>query len=365
MSKEKNIIKGRGAQLNVQNKFLEASHETRDDFLEYCRLEGEVADKNKTSYLEVFPKTIVNKVTSPDVGMAYSMNPYQGCEHGCIYCYARNSHEYWGYSAGLDFERKILVKKNAPHLLEQKLLSKNWSAKTIVMAGNTDCYQPAEQEFRITRKCLEIFLKYKHPVAIITKNAFIRRDLDLLKELTAHGLIAVNISITSLSEETRRVLEPRTASIKKRLETVKLLSENNIPVNVMIAPIIPAINSHEILPLAKAVKEHGALSIAFTMVRLNGAIGEIFTDWIQKTLPDKAEKVLHQIAECHGGSLNDSRYGVRKTGEGKIAEQIHNLIRIARNTYFKDTDFPKLNHSLFEMQRHKMKYNSNGQTSLF
>ncbi|WP_417443156.1 PA0069 family radical SAM protein [Joostella sp.] len=361
----KDFIKGRGAQLNVHNKFQKLSYETRDDFLEYCRLEGEVADKNKTSYLEVFPKTIVNKVTSPDVGMSYSMNAYQGCEHGCIYCYARNSHEYWGYSAGLDFERKILVKKNAPQLLEEKLLSRNWKAKTIVMSGNTDCYQPAEQSYQITRKCLEVFLKYKHPVAIITKNAFIKRDLDLLKELTSEGLIAVNISITSLSEETRRILEPRTTSIKKRLETVKLLSDHNIPVNVMIAPIIPAINSHEILPLAKAVSENGAKSIAFTMVRLNGAIGELFTDWIKKTLPDSADKVLNQIAECHGGSLNDSRYGVRKTGEGKIAEQIHNLIRIARHTYFKDKELPKLNHSLFEMQRHKTKYSGNGQTSLF
>ncbi|MDG3582717.1 PA0069 family radical SAM protein [Galbibacter pacificus] len=357
--------KGRGAQINVRNKFLELSHEMREDFLEYCRLEGEIADKNKTSYLEVFPKTIVNKVTSPDVGMGYSMNPYQGCEHGCIYCYARNSHEYWGYSAGLDFERKILVKKNAPQLLEKKLLSRNWQAKTIVMAGNTDCYQPAEQKFRITRKCLEVFLKYKHPVAIITKNAFILRDLDIIKELTSQGLIAVNVSITSLSEDTRRVLEPRTASIKKRLETVKTLSDNMVPVNVMMAPIIPSINSHEILPLAKTVRKHGAISIGFTVVRLNGAIGEIFTDWIHKTLPDKAEKVLHQIAECHGGTLNDSRYGVRKTGEGKIAEQIHALIKIARQQYFSDIQMPQLNKSLFNMQRELFKNSPPGQMNLF
>ncbi|QLE00909.1 PA0069 family radical SAM protein [Galbibacter sp. BG1] len=365
MSANDNFIKGRGAQINSKNKFLSNSHEMRSEFLEYCRLEGEEANKNKTQYLEVFPKTIVNKVTSPDVGMAYSMNPYQGCEHGCIYCYARNSHEYWGYSAGLDFERKILIKKNAPQLLEQKLLSRNWKAKTIVMAGNTDCYQPAEQQYRITRSCLKVFLKYKHPVGIITKNAFIRRDLDLLKKLASEGLVAVNISITSLSEETRRILEPRTASIKKRLETVQLLSENGIPVRVMIAPIIPGINSHEILSLAETVRQHGAQSISFTMVRLNGAIGELFTDWIQKTLPDKAEKVLHQIAACHGGSLNDSRYGVRKTGEGKIAEQIHSLMRIAKQRYFKDMEIPKLNDSLFDMQRHKLRQSQHGQTSLF
>ncbi|NNL61775.1 MAG: radical SAM protein, partial [Flavobacteriaceae bacterium] len=151
-------IKGRGAQLNVHNRFLKLEHETRDDFLEFCKKEGEDSDRNKTLYLETFPKTIVNKVTSPDVGMNYSMNPYQGCEHGCVYCYARNSHEFWGFSAGLDFERRILIKKNAPHLLEQKLKSKNWKACPIVMSGNTDCYQPAEKKFEITRKCLEVFL---------------------------------------------------------------------------------------------------------------------------------------------------------------------------------------------------------------
>ncbi|WGD35679.1 PA0069 family radical SAM protein [Olleya sp. YS] len=344
-------IKGRGAQLNTHNRFFELTHEQRDDFLEYCEKEGEQADKNKTQYLEVFPKTIVNKVTSPDVGMAYCMNMYQGCEHGCIYCYARNSHEFWGYSAGLDFERRILVKKKAPELLEQFLKKKSWKAQPIVMSGNTDCYQPAEQHFKITRQCLKVFLKYKHPVAIITKNSLILRDLDLLKALAKDHLISVNISITSLSETTRRILEPRTATIKKRLETVKVLSDNNIPVNVMLAPLIPAINSHEVLPLAKAVSEAGALSIAHTIVRLNGAIGEIFTDWIKKTLPDRADKVLHQIENCHGGHLNDSRYGTRMRGEGQIAKQINDLVKLARHKYFKDKAMPKLNTSLHEVYK--------------
>lgn len=345
---DNSIIKGRGAQLNVHNRFFELQHETRDDFLEFCAKEGEQADKNKTLYLEVFPKTIVNKVTSPDVGMTFSLNPYQGCEHGCIYCYARNSHEYWGYSAGLDFERRILVKKDAPKLLEQLLKKKSWKAHPIVMSGNTDCYQPAEREFKITRQCLEVFLKYKHPVSIITKNALILRDLDVLKELAKDNLISVNLSITSLSENTRRILEPRTTTSKKRLETIKILSENNIPVNVMLAPIIPSINSHEILPLAKTVSEYGALSIAHTIVRLNGAIGQVFSDWIKKTMPDRADKVLYQIESCHGGTLNDSRYGKRMSGEGKIAEQINNLIKLARLKYFKDKTMPKLNIVLHE-----------------
>lgn len=346
--KSEDLLKGRGAQKNTPNKFLQHVYEMREDFLEFCRLEGEEADKNKTEYIPIFPKTIVNKVDSPDVGMMFSMNPYQGCEHGCIYCYARNAHEYWGYSAGLDFERKILVKKSAPELLETKIKHKNWKAQTIVMSGNTDCYQPAEKKFEITRKCLEVFLKYRHPVGIITKNALILRDLDILKELNSYQLIGVNISVTSLSEETRRKLEPRTASIQKRLKTIQVLSENNIPVNAMLAPMIPGINTHELLKLAKAVSDNGALSFAITLVRLNGAIGQIFSDWIKKAMPDRAEKVLHLIQDCHGGSINDSRFGLRNRGEGKIASQIHDMARLARLRYFKGKSFPKLNKELHE-----------------
>ncbi|OUR93889.1 radical SAM protein [Flavobacteriales bacterium 34_180_T64] len=344
----KSIIKGRGAQSHVHNRFFELSHEMRDDFLEYCLKEGDTPEKLKTQYLEVFPKTIVNKVTSPDVGMMYSMNPYQGCEHGCVYCYARNSHEYWGFNAGLEFENRILIKRNAPLLLEQHLKKKSWKAQTIVLSGNTDCYQPAERKFQITRQCLEVFLKYKHPVAIITKNALVLRDLDLIKLLAEDNLIKICLSITSLSETTRRHLEPRTASTLKRLKTVRTLSENGIPVSVMLAPIIPAINSHEILPLAKAISEAGALSFGHTIVRLNGAVGAIFSDWIRKTMPDKADKVLHQIEDCHGGNLNDSRFKTRMRGEGKIAEQINMIVKLARQKYFNNKVKSKLNVELHE-----------------
>jgi DNA repair photolyase len=344
-------IKGRGAQINVHNRFFAESQEMLDDFLNYCAVEGDKADDNTTSFLEVFPKTIVNKVESPDVGMSYSMNVYQGCEHGCIYCFARNSHEYWGYSAGLDFERKILVKKSAPLLLEEKLKSKNWKAHTIVMSGNTDCYQPAERRFGITRQCLEVFLKYRHPVAIITKNALITRDIDILSELAKDSLVGVNMSITSLSEKTRLLLEPRTATIAKRFETVRQLSEKGIPVNVMIAPVIPGINSHEILPIAKTASEAGALSIAHTVVRLNGAIGEIFTDWIRKAMPDRADKVLNQIKACHGGTLNDSRWGERMRGEGELAQMIRSQMLLARKKFFAGKQFPPLNTLLYEQYK--------------
>ena len=354
----KEYLKGRGAQKNVPNRFLKHVYEMREDFLEFCRIEGEDADQNKTQYIPIFPKTIVNKVSSPDVGMQYSMNPYQGCEHGCVYCYARNAHEYWGYSPGLDFERKILIKKDAPRLLEERIKNKRWKATTIVLSGNTDCYQPAEKKFQITRQCLEVFYKYRHPVGIITKNALVLRDLDLLKKLGEEGLVGVNISITSLSEKTRRLLEPRTTTIKKRLETIRILSENKVPVNAMLAPMIPGINSHELIKLAKAASEYGALSFGLTVVRLNGAIGQIFTDWIHKAMPDRAEKVLHLIQDCHGGSINDSRFGIRSRGEGKVATQIHEMARLAKQKYFSGKQFPSLRTDLHEQYK-------SGQTSLF
>ncbi len=331
--KPKNHIKGRGAQEKIHNRFSENHYEIRDDFLNYCLKEGESIDKYRTTFIETFPKTIVNKVTSPDVGMLYSLNPYQGCEHGCVYCYARNSHEYWGYGAGLDFESKILVKKNAPELLEKKLKHKNWKAYPISLSGNTDCYQPVEKKLEITRKLLEIFLKYRHPVGIITKNALIQRDLDILSELARHNLVSVFLSITSLKEETRRILEPRTASIKKRLETLEMLNASGIPTNVMMAPIIPSINSHEILPMVKEISKRGAKSVGYTIVRLNGAIGSIFTKWLENTLPDRKDKILHQIMECHSGNLNDSEFGRRMSGSGTIAKQIHQLFELARKKY--------------------------------
>ncbi len=236
-------------------------------------------------------------------------------------------------------------------MLEEKLKSKNWKPHTIVMSGNTDCYQPAERRYEITRQCLEVFLKYRHPVAIITKNALITRDMDILSELAKDNLIAVNISITSMSEKTRLLLEPRTATIAKRIETVRQLSEKGIPVNVMIAPIIPGINSHEILPIAKAVSDAGALSIAHTVVRLNGAIGEIFTDWIRKAMPDRADKVLNQIANCHGGTLNDSRWGERMRGEGELAQMIRSQMQLARKKFFTGKHIPSLNTTLYEQYK--------------
>ncbi|SHJ49039.1 PA0069 family radical SAM protein [Aquimarina spongiae] len=356
--KPKKHIKGRGAQEKVHNRFSENHYEIRDDFLNYCITQGEPVNKFTTTYIETFPKTIVNKVTSPDVGMAYSLNPYQGCEHGCVYCYARNSHEYWGYGAGIDFESKILIKKNAPELLEQKLKSKRWDACPISLSGNTDCYQPVEKKLKITRQLLQLFLKYKHPVGIITKNALIQRDMDILAELAKDNLVVVFLSITSLQEETRRILEPRTASIKKRLETLEKLTAIGVPTNVMMAPIIPSINSHEILPLTREIAKRGAKSVGYTVVRLNGAIGQIFTSWLENTLPDRKDKILHQIMQCHEGNLNDSQFGRRMSGSGKIADQIHQLFALARKKYFPKNERIQLN---CELHAH----HKDGQLKLF
>lgn len=336
-------LKGRGAQLNPKNPYQKLNLDTQAE----DGLDEALVPSSRTEFIIDRPKKIINKVSSPDIPMDYSMNPYQGCEHGCIYCYARNSHQYWGYSAGLDFERKIIVKPNAPALLEKELQHPKWEPKPVMFSGNTDCYQPIERKMEITRKCLEIFLKYKHPVGLITKNSLVLRDLDLLKELAKDGLVHVFITITSLDESLRRLMEPRTASSHKRLDVVKKLSEANIPVGVMLGPIIPGLNNHEIPNLVKRTAEVGALTAAYTFVRLNGAVGELFEDWIRKNFPDRADKVLSQIKGSHGGSLSDSRFGTRMSGEGEIAKSISQLFHLMKKKHYAGRKMPRYNLDAF------------------
>lgn len=337
----------RGATHNPTNRFENRELLADPDYLNYCQLEDDWQKEDQTSYIEVFPKSILNKVDSPDIGSAYSMNPYQGCEHGCIYCYARNSHEYWGYNAGSDFERVILVKKNAPELLEQKITSKNWVPKSIMFSGNTDCYQPIEAKMKITRQMLEVLYRYKHPVGIITKNALVLRDLDILKKMAEENLVHVSISITSLDEDIRKKLEPRTASIHKRLWAVQQLSRAGIPVNVMLAPMIPGINAHQLIPLVKRVAEAGATTANYLVVRLNGHNGILFAKWLGEHYPDRQRKVLNLIKELHGGKVNDSRYGTRMRGEGEWAHQIYNQFQVAKKRYFGNNKMPEYNTSAF------------------
>lgn len=358
MSKKQPIgLSGRGAHINPTNRFQKT--EEGDAFYEFHTDEDGETVNRKTTFIEVFPKTIVNKLTSSDIGMYYSLNPYQGCEHGCTYCYARPTHEYWGYSAGTDFEQTILVKKNAPELLEVALRKKKWEVKPVSLSGNTDCYQPCERTYGITRKLLEIFLKYRHPVTIITKNALIERDLDVLTELSKLNLVHVFISITSLDEALRRKLEPRTASCTKKLTTIERLSAQGIPVSALLAPIIPAINDHELFALVKAVSERGAQDVHYQVVRLNGPNGDIFKNWLQHHFPDRAEKVIHQLESLHGGRINDSRFGIRMKGEGAYSLNIERQFKIARERFLPQRTITKLRTDLFIIP------DESGQTSLF
>jgi DNA repair photolyase len=346
-----NRMKGRGAQFNPHNRFEKFSFEEEE--AEFP------AGPIKTEYIPTQAKTLVNKVESPDIGMSYSMNPYQGCEHGCVYCYARNTHEYWGYSAGVDFESKIIYKEHAPELLKKAFRKKGWEPFPIMLSGNTDCYQPIERKLRLTRGILEVCLQHKHPVGIITKNVLILRDLDLLQELAAQNLVHVMLSITGLNEDTRLLLEPRTASYAKRFNALSELSKAGIPVGIMAAPIIPGINSHEVSEIVEESARNGARRAGMQIVRLNGAIGGIFKDWLQKTYPDRADKVWNQIVECHGGTVNDSRFGARMRGEGKIAEAIWALFKSARKRYMNNEKTFRFNLEAFDSS------GGEGQLSLF
>ena len=310
--------KGRGAQFNTPNQFLKTAN-VKD------HVEGidESTEQNiQTQFIEVEAKSLVNKVDSPDVGMFYSMNPYMGCEHGCIYCYARNSFEYWGYSAGLDFESKILVKKNAPQLLRQFLMHPKWQCVPISMSGNTDCYQPAEKDYRLTRQLLEVCNEFSQPVGLITKNAGVLRDKDLLQDMASRRLVSILMSITSFDEDLRRVMEPRTTTAKQRLRVIEELSKVGVQTGLMLGPMIPGLNEHEMPAIIKAASEAGATFSAYTFIRLNGSIKFLFHDWLYKNFPDRADKVWHLIESAHGGKVNDSEFGRRMRGEGNIAKLI-------------------------------------------
>ncbi len=339
---KKEFIKGQGAVENIHNRFFKNRYETsiyQDDY------EEELA---KTQILEVFPKTIVNKIKGNSLPFLYSVNPYHGCEHGCAYCYARPTHQYWGYSAGVDFERIILVKKNAPELLEQFFLKRGYQASTIQLSGNTDCYQPLERKLEITRKILQLCLDYRHPVSIITKNALILRDLDILKQLAVKNLVNVSLSIPTINEDLRRVLEPRTSSVKTKLKALQTLSQNNIPTHVMVAPIIPGLNSMEILPILKTISENGSHSFGYTLVGLNDEVEPVFKDWLETHYPDRKEKVLNQIASLHKGNLTEKNIAKRNTGNGNFADMIHKTFEIGRKKFFSQSKFPALATDLFD-----------------
>lgn len=336
-------LAGRGAQFNTKNRFLK-DERTREHIEGIDNWEEE---NIPTQYFEQESKSIVNKVDSPDVGMSYSMNPYAGCEHGCIYCFARNVHEYWGYSAGLDFERKIIVKKNAPKLLRKFLMKPLWDATPIMMSGNTDCYQPAEQTYRLTRQLLEVCNEFNQPVGILTKNSWILKDKDLLQEMAKKRIVSAMVSITSFNEDLRRVMEPRTTTAKQKLKVIEELSKAGVRMGVMMGPMIPGLNEHEMQRIMKAASDSGATFTAYTFIRLNGAIKLLFHDWLYKNFPDRADKVWHLIEQSHDGKVNDTRWGLRMRGEGSIAQMVAQQYRKYGKLYGMNAEEWSLDRTIF------------------
>ncbi|MDX9749795.1 MAG: PA0069 family radical SAM protein [Flavobacteriales bacterium] len=337
-------IKGRGTGDQVPNRFLKHSY----GVVHWEGVDAVEEEHPATRHVVEHAKRIVNRVDAPDLRFNWSMNPYQGCEHGCAYCYARPTHEYWGYGAGLDFERVIIVKRNAPELLRATFMDRKWRPEPIMFSGNTDCYQPVERREGITRRMLEVLLEFRHPVSMITKNALVLRDLDILRELAAMGLVSVAISLTTLDEGLRRVMEPRTSTGINRLKAMEALTKAGVPVYAMVAPIIPALNEHEVPALIEAAANAGALGAGYTVVRTNGAVKPVFESWLRAHFPDRAEKVLAQVRDAHGGQSSDSRFGRRMRGEGHFAENIRQVVALMRRKHFAGRTVPELDRTRFK-----------------
>lgn len=320
-------LHGRGASANTSNRFEKLHVELEP--VEADPEDGEPVAP-KTQFFRDHTRTIIARNESPDVGFERSVNPYRGCEHGCIYCFARPSHEYLGFSAGLDFETKIMVKEDAPALLEAELSSPKWKPQVVVMSGVTDPYQPVERRLKLTRRCLEVLAKFRNPVGMITKNRLVTRDIDILTELASHSAVSINISITSLEVSLQRILEPRTSSPSARLDAIAQLSAAGIPVGVMVAPVIPGLTDHEMPAILQACGKAGAKFAGYTIVRLPWAVAPLFERWLDEHFPDRKDKILGRIRSIRGGGrLNDPRWKSRIVGEGIFAEQVASMFAIS------------------------------------
>ena len=312
----------RGAINNPRNRFEHLAIELDDEFADEAR-------NPRTQFLRDDTQTLISYTDSPDIGFRASVNPYRGCEHGCAYCYARPYHEYLGFSPGLDFETRIMVKLSAPELLRRELSSPKWQPQVLAMSGVTDCYQPIERKLQITRRCLEVLAEFRNPVAIVTKNHLVTRDLDILENLASVRAANVNLSITTLNAELARRLEPRASLPRHRLQAIERLSAANIPVRVLIAPVIPGLNDHEIPAILSAARAAGAQDAGYVLLRLPHGVKEIFSDWLATHLPGARNKILDRIRATRGGTLNDPRFGTRMRGEGSEAEAIQRLFEVA------------------------------------
>jgi DNA repair photolyase len=321
---EQVISAHRGAAANPPNRFEKIHLERDEDW------NPEEDPLPRTQFLKDISKTVIAYNDSPDIGFEASVNPYRGCEHGCIYCYARPFHEYLGFSSGLEFETKIMVKENAPKLLREELSSPKWKPQVIAISGVTDCYQPVERKLKLTRGCLEVLAEFRNPVGIVTKNFLVTRDIDLLSELARYNAATVCISVTTLDTELRKIMEPRTSPPAARLEAVRRLAQAGVHVGVLMAPIIPGLTDHEIPAVLAAAAEAGAKFAGHVTLRLPHAVAPLFEHWLQTHFPDRKEKVLNRLRAMRGGKLYDSQFGQRMRGEGIFADQIDQLFEVAR-----------------------------------
>ncbi len=325
--------KGRSSGFNPPNRFEEISLIPSDDESRFFPDEDRDEIKVETKLFVDTSRRALASNDSPDIPFTYSLNPYRGCEHGCIYCYARPSHEYLGFSAGIDFETRILVKRDAPELLRKAFMKKGWVPQVVALSGNTDCYQPIERKLNLTRKCLEVFLEFRNPVGIVTKNFLVTRDLDLLTKLAELNLVSVVFSITSLKQDLTRKMEPRTSSPAKKLEAIEILSKNSIPVGVLVSPIIPGLTDEEIPSILREASSKGASFAGMQMVRLPLAVKDLFLDWIKREFPDRESRVVSRIKQVRGGQLSSLRFGERMRGSGESAKAIRQIFELSRTKY--------------------------------
>ncbi len=336
-----------GSNLDPPNRFETVR---REDDLEHLSWDQEylaARERRPIEYLFDESTSIVAENNSPDIPFRYSLNPYRGCAHACPYCYARNTHEYLGYNAGLDFETKIVVKRDAPKLFRAFLGRKSWQPEAITFSGVTDCYQPAERTFRLTRQCLQVAWECRQPVSIVTKNALVLRDLDLLEPMARCNLIHVFLSVTSLEPQLAREMEPRTSIPAARLRAVKMLSEAQVPVGVMLAPIIPGLNDAEIPAILAAAKEAGANTAGFLLLRLPLTVEPVFLEWLGRTQADQRAKIESRIRGTRRGKLSHSAWGERMRGSGAVADQIGQLFHVCARQQGLDRQLPPLDASQF------------------
>lgn len=340
-------IRGRGAAINPPNRFEKLRV---DDDFEHVEGEEGFADgltKVPTQYFVDASRTIIATNDSPDVGFDKSINIYRGCSHGCTYCYARPTHEWLGFSPGLDFESKILVKTEAPRLLREELSAKRYVPEVLSISGVTDSYQPVERTLRLTRRCLEVLAECRHPVGIVTKNHLVTRDADLLARLAAVRAAVVMVSVTTLDAELSRRMEPRASSPARRLAAIEILAKAGVPAGVMVAPVVPGLTDHEMPAILKAAGAAGARFAGYVPLRLPFAVKDLFADWLDRHFPDRKDKVLNRVRELRGGKLNDSNFGTRMRGQGVWADQFKTMFDLARRKAGLDRPFPGLSADAF------------------